>query len=347
MDRPVVACVLAGGIGSRLYPASRSDRPKQLLSLVGERSLLARTVGRTAFADERYVLTREAFADAVHDHAPRAGVLVEPAGKDTGPALVYAAWRLRDQFETEPVLVCLPSDHHVADDAAFAARLERAAEIAVETDGLVTVGIEPTRPSPGYGYVVPAGELEAAGDDESGSDYAAVAQFTEKPDRDTARDLVEGGAYWNAGVFAWTPSTLLAAARDSSLAPLVDALEAGNPDEGFDAAAPISVDYAIMERATDVFVTPLSVDWDDLGTWDAVGRVLGAGDETGNDVAAGEVLAIDATGNVVAAPEKHVSLLAVDDLIVAAVDDRLLVAPREASQRVREVVDRLREHDTF
>ena len=342
MDHPVVACALAGGIGSRLYPASRSDRPKQLLSLAGERSLLARTMDRTAFADERYVLTREAFADAVHDHVPEAGVLVEPAGKDTGPALVYAAWRLRERFDTEPVLVCLPSDHYVADDVAFAARLERAADIAAETDGLVAVGVEPTRPSPGYGYIVPTDGLEADTDD-----YAAVTQFTEKPDREHARELIEAGAYWNAGVFAWTPSALLAAARDSPLAPLVESLAAGDPRGGFEAVEASSVDYAIMERATNVLVTPLSVGWDDLGTWDAVGRSLErAGDES-NDVVAGRVLAIDATGNVVAAPDAHVSLLEVDDLIVTAFGNRLLIAPRDASQRVRDVVDRLRHRDAF
>ena len=346
MDRPVVACVLAGGIGSRLYPASRRDRPKQLRSLVGERSLLARTMDRTAFADEQYVLTRESFAETVSEHAPKAGVLVEPAGKDTGPALVYAAWRLRKQFDTEPVLVCLPSDHYVADDAAFTTRLERAAEIAVETGGLVTVGVEPTRPSPGYGYIVPTDGLEADTDADA-DDYAAVTQFTEKPDREHARELIEAGAYWNAGVFAWTPSALLAAARNSPLAPLAESLAAGDPRGGFEAVEASSVDCAIMERATNVFVTPLSVDWDDLGTWDAVGRILErAGDES-NDVVAGRVLAIDATENVVAAPDAHVSLLAVDDLIVTAFENRILIAPRDASQRVRDVVDRLRHRDAF
>ncbi len=344
MDRPVVACVLAGGVGSRLYPASRSDQPKQLCSLVGERSLLARTMDRTAFADEQYVLTRESFADAVSEHAPKAGVLVEPVGKDTGPALVYAAWRLRKQFDTEPVLVCLPSDHYVADDAAFATRLERAAEIAVETGGLVTVGIEPTRPSPGYGYLVPTDGFEA---DANTDDYAAVAQFTEKPDREHARELVEADAYWNAGVFAWTPSALLAAARNSPLAPLVESLAAGDPRGGFEAVEASSVDYAIMERATNVFVTPLSVDWDDLGTWDAVGRILERAGGESNDVVAGRVLAIDATENVVAAPDAHVSLLEVDDLIVAAFENRILIAPRDASQRVRDVVDCLRDRDAF
>ncbi|MDF9745781.1 mannose-1-phosphate guanylyltransferase [Natrinema salsiterrestre] len=343
MDRPVIACVLAGGTGSRLYPASRSTRPKQFLPLVGERSLLSRTMDRTTFADERHVLTRESFADEIHEHAPEAGVLIEPDGKDTGPALVYAAWRLRDRFETEPVLVCLPSDHHVDDDAAFAARLERAAELAAETDGLVTLGVEPTRPATGYGYVVP--DRTEFGED---SEYAAVERFTEKPDREEATRLLESEAYWNAGIFAWTPSALLREARDSPLAPLVDALEEGEPDRGFDAIDPASVDYAIMERASDVFVTPLSVAWDDLGTWDAVGRVLETdSDDAANRTVAGDALPIDASNNVVAAPGSHVSLLDVDDLIVAAFDDRILVAPRDSSQRVRDVVARLRDRDAF
>ncbi|WP_408959601.1 mannose-1-phosphate guanylyltransferase [Natrinema sp. 74] len=362
MDRPIVACVLAGGIGSRLYPASRSDRPKQFLAFGGEQSLLSRTLDRTAFADERYVLTREEFADEIREHAPEAGALVEPAGRDTGPALVYAAWRLRDRFDAEPVLCCLPSDHHVADDAAFATRLERAAEVAVETDGLVTLGVEPTRPATGYGYIVPESDgtepagvetaLEAGDDGLGADDYAAVDRFTEKPDREDAEHVIEGGAYWNAGIFAWTPSALLREARDSPLAPLVDALEDGEPGRGFDAVDAVSVDYAIMERASDVFVTPLSVGWDDLGTWDAVGRVLAAddgagGDESANATVAGDTLSIDAEHNVVAAPDARVSLLEVDDLIVAAFDDRILVAPRGASQRVRTIVDRLRERDAF
>jgi mannose-1-phosphate guanylyltransferase len=344
MDRPIVACVLAGGIGSRLYPASRSDRPKQFFAFDGERSLLSGTMARTAFADERYVLTRDAFTNDIHEHAPEAGVLVEPDGKDTGPALVYAAWRLRERFDREPVLVCLPSDHHVTDDAAFATRLERAAEIAAETDGLVTLGVEPTRPATGYGYIVP----ERSEFGERG-DFGVVDRFTEKPDCDDATGLLEAGAYWNAGIFAWTPGAVLREARDSSLAPLVDALEDGDPERGFDAIDPVSVDYAIMEGATDAFVTPLSVGWDDLGTWDAVGRALetSADDDAENDTVAGDVLSIDATNNVVAAPDSHVSLLEVDELIVAAFDDRILVAPRGASQRVRDVVDRLRERDAF
>ncbi|TYL36859.1 mannose-1-phosphate guanyltransferase [Natronococcus pandeyae] len=339
MDRPIVACVLAGGSGNRLYPASRPGRPKQFLTLGGDRSLLSRTLERVQFTDERYVLTTEEYVDTVHEHAPSAGVLVEPESMDTGPALVYAAWRLRDRFDAEPVLLAVPSDHRVEDEAAFAATCERAAELALETGGLVTLGVEPTRPEVGYGYVVPAAAENDVGD------VASVDRFTEKPDREDARRLVEVGAYWNAGIFAWTPTVLLRAARDSPLEALVSALEDGEPERGFEAVDAISVDDAIMETTDDAYVTPLSVGWDDLGTWDAIGRALD-GDEDDTVVLEGDVLSIDSEGNVVTAPDRHVSLVGIEDVIVAAVDDRLLVADRDRADRVRDVVARRRTEET-
>jgi mannose-1-phosphate guanylyltransferase len=326
MDLPLVALVLAGGRGTRLYPASREDRPKQLLSFGRDQSLLAETVDRTGFADERYVLTRPDYADAVREHAPSAGVLTEPEPRDTGPALVYAAHRIREQVG-ECVLLCLPSDHHVRGDFATTART--AATVAAETGGLVTVGIEPTRPATGYGYIDPG---EARGG------YASVEAFVEKPDEVTAEQYVEAGYYWNAGIFAWTPAALLDAARDSPLGPLVDALDEGDPDGGFAAVDPVSIDYAVLERADDVFVVPADFEWDDLGSWDAVGRVLD-GDSRGN-VTLGDGLTIDAE-NCVLASDGHVSVVGVEDLVVASYDGNTLVVPREQSQRVREVVANL------
>jgi len=368
MDPPLVAVVLAGGTGTRLYPASTPQRPKQLQAFGGEATLLERTVARCrGVADSVYVLTRPDLADAVRDTVPGVAVLTEPEPKDTGPALVYAAVRVREQVG-DCVLACLPSDHHVAGD--FAPTVERAAAAALETGSLVTIGVEPDRPATGYGYIEPAtgsGEEVNVGLDEEPDEEPAeepngdagggetdergatdrsphparpVARFVEKPDRKTAREYVDRGWYWNAGMFCWTPEAFLAAARDSPLGDLVAAVEGGRATEGFAAVDPVSVDHAVLERADDVRVVPAGFDWDDLGDWDAVGRVLAADADADGNVVLGEGLAIDASDSVLAT-DGHVSVVGVEDLVVASFEDRTLVVPRERAQDVRTVVDRL------
>jgi mannose-1-phosphate guanylyltransferase len=276
-DAPVVAVVLAGGTGSRLYPASRAARPKQFLPLLGTESLLERTVDRAAFADHVVVSTRPALEADVRDLVPDAAVVVEPAGKDTGPAVAYATHRVGERYGDDSVVVVLPSDHAVGDDAAAAETLRRGAAVARETGRLVAFGVEPTRPETGYGYVEP-------GADRGG--YADLRSFHEKPDAATAERYVEAGYLWNAGLFAWTVGAFRAAARDTPLGPLLDALDRGDVAAGFDAVAPTSVDYAVMERVDDAAVVPLDVAWDDLGSWDALARLLPA-DADGNVVHAG------------------------------------------------------------
>lgn len=346
MDRPIVAVVMAGGTGTRLYPASRSDRPKQFLSLAGGKSLLARTVERVGFADEIYVSTAAEHADRVREEVPQAGVLVEPEAKDTGPALVYAAHRVREQIG-DCALLCVPSDHVVTGEFESAART--AARAAVETGGLVAFGVEPARPATGYGYVQPGEAVEASDGDVGGeiaAEYAEIAQFREKPDEATAREFVERGFYWNAGLFAWTPDALLREARGTPLAPLVEALEAGDPERGFREVESVSIDYAVMEQTDDAYVVPANFEWDDLGAWDAVERVVET-DEAGNAIL-GDGLAIDAEDNVLAGDgDTHVSLVGVEGLVVAAYDGRVLVVPKDDAQRVREVVAELRERDRF
>ena len=350
-DRPVVALVLAGGTGSRLYPASRSDRPKQFLSLLGEDSLLARTVDRARdVADEVFVSTRPAFAADVPDHAPDAEVVVEPAAKDTGPALVYATHRIRDAVG-DCVVVVLPSDHRVG--GAFADVMRRGARVAAETDALVTFGVEPTRPDTGYGYIEPGA---------SRGDYAPVAAFHEKPDAETARAYVDAGHYWNAGIFAWTPDALLAAARDSPLSDLVADLAAGvDAERAFEGVPAVSVDYGVMERTANAVVVPASFEWDDLGSWDAFDRVRDGdgggesaddGSESAGDdgtVSVGDVTVrtLDAADNVVAGDDVHVSLVGVSDLAVVSWDDRVLVVPKDRAQDVRTLVDELKRRGEF
>jgi len=349
MNRPVVAVILAGGTGSRLYPASRSDRPKQFLALGDpddDRSLLARTVARTGFADATLVATRPEFADEVPDHAPDAEVVVEPAGKDTGPAILYATHRAREAVDDDPVVVVLPADHHVPDGDAFEETMARGARVAVDTGRLVAFGVEPTRAATGYGYIEPGEERSSDG---STVDYRDLAAFHEKPDADTAAEYVESGYYWNAGIFAWTPAALFREARDTPLGALADALGGDDPDPeaGFAAVDPVSIDYAVMERAERAAVVPAEFTWDDLGAWDALDRVLDP-DAEDNVVAGGaETLAVDAADNVVAADDAHVSLVDVEGLCVVAYDDRVLVVPKEKAQRVRDAVDRLKEAGRF
>ncbi|MFC6837261.1 mannose-1-phosphate guanylyltransferase [Halomarina ordinaria] len=326
-----IAVVLAGGVGTRLYPASSPERPKQFLALDGERSLLTRTVERVeGLVDATYVLTRPEYADLVPAHAPDAAVLVEPAGRDTGPALAYAAHEVRER-EGECVLLNLPSDHHVEGD--FAGVAERALGVAAETGKLVTLGVEPTRAATGYGYIKPGTDH---------GDYFDVAGFFEKPDAGAAERYRYNGFLWNAGIFAWTPDAFLAAARDSELEPLVDGLDAGQPERGFRLVDSVSVDYAVLEDATNAAVVPADFAWDDLGAWDALTRI-GERDGNGN-VVVGNALALDAENCVVATDEDtHVSVVGCEGITVAAYDDRVLVVPTRDAQRVREVVDRLEE----
>ncbi|MCU4719197.1 mannose-1-phosphate guanylyltransferase [Halapricum hydrolyticum] len=332
MDRPIAAVVLAGGTGTRLYPAARSDRPKQFLSFGDEQSMLEATVERAGFADEVYVLTRPAFRDDVTELVPSVTVLTEPEPKDTGPALAYATHRVREDLGP-CVVLALPSDHHVEGDFESTAR--RACRVATDTGRLVTIGIEPDRPATGYGYVEPGADRGA---------YYEVESFTEKPDRERAKRYLEDGYYWNSGTFAWTPESFLDAAADTELGPLVSALEEDSPETGYRAVPSVSVDYAVMESASGIAVVPADYEWDDLGTWDALERVLDA-DADGNAVL-GEYLALDASNNVIAS-DGHVSAIGVEDLVIATFDDRTLVVDQSDVQRVRDVVDQLRTDGKF
>jgi mannose-1-phosphate guanylyltransferase len=315
---------MAGGRGRRLYPASRWSRPKQFLAPAGGPSLLRRTADRARFADEVYAITPPEYAEDVAEEVPEAGLLVEPAARNTGPALVYAAARIQEQVG-EAALVCLPTDHHVAGDAE--STYKRAAFVATERNAIVTIGIEPDRPETGYGYIEPGTEI---------LDGAArlVDTFTEKPDAETAQRFTASDHLWNSGVFAWTPQTLLSAAADSPLQEFVKQLQTGDIEHAYTSVESVSVDRAIVERTEDVVVVDADFEWDDVGSWDALGRVFGT------DLAPASCR-IDSEGTIVASDGAHISVVDVENMVVAAYDDHVLVVPRDASQRVREVAERV------
>ncbi|MFB6137727.1 MAG: mannose-1-phosphate guanylyltransferase [Halobacteriaceae archaeon] len=346
---PTVAVLLAGGVGSRLYPASRPSRPKQFCAFGGERTLLRRTADRVDFADAVYAVTRERYADRVADAVPEATVLTDP-GLDTGLALAVATRAVAEREAGDPVVCALPTDHHVA--GPFARTVGRAVGVARSTDGLVCLGVVPDGPATGFGYVEPARPVAppepADGDGAPGEvrqsgacQHARVERFVEKPDAATARSLVDAGCLWNAGVFVWRPAAFERAAADTALGPLVDALADGDPERGFAAVDPVSVDRAVMERTEEAHVVPAAFEWDDLGTWDAVGRHLADADCEGDGANStlGDATALDASGNVLATDgETHVGVVGADELVVAAYGDRVLVVPRDESERVRDLV---------
>jgi mannose-1-phosphate guanylyltransferase len=337
------ALVLAGGSGTRFWPASRRSRPKQLLPLDADRSLLVQTVARLAPLvppGRVWVSTTAALAPAVVeqlDDVPPEQVIAEPAGRNTAPAI---AWSLLSMpaAERDGVVVVLPSDHRVADAAAFRAALERATAVAAASDRIVALGVLPRWAETGFGY------LELGAPRAGAAGLREVARFREKPDRATATAFVASGRHlWNAGIFVFRGAVLLAAIERHApeLARGLAALAAApaRVAELYPALPSVSIDYAVMEHVEGLLALPLDCGWDDLGSWQALFEVLPAG-AAGNRVH-GDAIAIDADDNLLFADHGLVAALGVRDLVIVRTADAVLVAHRDRAQEVRRLVERL------
>lgn len=299
------ALIIAGGSGTRFWPASRKAFPKQFLRFGSDLSMLQQTAARVPDL-KLWVVCGKAHAELVKKDLPSAQVVVEPAAKNTAPAIALALQAI-SKDDPNAVIAAFPADQHIRDLGAFRAAVSKAFEQA-EQGGLVTIGIKPTRAETGFGYIEQGDKL----------------RFVEKPDQETAQKFFADPRYlWNAGIFVFTAATM-----HQLIAKLCPEIAT------FESAPSISIDYAIAEKTDNLKLVPLDAGWSDVGSWDALGEVQAA-DANGN---IGPVLAVDAKNNTTQAPGKTVCLLGVSDLIVVDTPDAILVARRGESQRVREMI---------
>lgn len=352
MSRPIYALILAGGSGERFWPVSRRVRPKQLLKLVSERTLLEDTVRRLdgMVPPERILILtnveQEAAVRALLPDFPAENIVAEPAKRDTAAAVALGAgWvAARDHLAT---MLVLPADHVIKDTAAFQSTLGTAAEAAQEAGALVTIGIKPTWACPGFGYIEQGKPWRPPGD---GAAVHHVVRFREKPNAELADSFVRKGNFrWNAGMFVWAVSTVLSEFNRHSpeLACFIAQLSSPKMFEEtirtkFAALPKISFDYAIMEKADRVLMVEAAFDWDDVGSWQAVASYF-KNDEEGN-AANGDLTAIDSTNNIVFDQDgTKVALLGVHNLIVVRTGDALLVCHRHQAEKIKGLIKEMPE----
>ena len=339
MDTPPLhAVILAGGQGTRFWPASRRSRPKQFLEVSGGETMLAQTRARLEglVPEERlWVVTSEAQVGLVRDSLPELppqNILAEPVGRNTAACCAWAALEVQKR-DPEALLAVLPADHVIESAASFRASCELASKAAQSDSTLVTLGIQPTFAATGYGYI------ECG---ETCGELRQVVRFVEKPDLERAQEFLDSGKFlWNAGIFVWSTSSIIAAFREHA-PDILGPLEAGEARAVYAELPARPVDIAILEKSDSVRVLPIDYGWNDVGSWSALAEILPA-DENGQ-VLGGDarLVSVDAKDCIAYGENREtIALIGVEDLIVVRSGNATLVCPRNRAQDVRRIVEQL------
>lgn len=341
--------IMAGGVGSRFWPMSTEDKPKQFIDVLGVgRSLLQLTFDRfegICPPENVWVLTNQKYADLVHEQLPEVpvgNILREPCRRNTAPCIAYVSWRIKNA-DVNANIVVTPSDHIVTDKEEFRRVIMQGLNFTAETDAIVTLGMRPNRPETGYGYI----QADLRSPSARNKEIFRVDQFREKPDLATAqKHIQQNNFYWNAGIFIWSATTIINAFRiyEPSLAKIFDGIrsklgtqeEQSVIDQRYPECESISVDYAIMEKAEEIFVFPSDFGWSDLGTWGSL-LMQSHRDIYGNAII-GENISLYDTKNCIihTTDNKKTVVQGLDGYIVAEKDGKLLICKLSEEQRIKQ-----------
>ncbi|WP_396170994.1 mannose-1-phosphate guanylyltransferase [Flavobacterium sp.] len=346
MNKNYYAIVMAGGIGSRFWPVSTEDFPKQFHDMVGSGStLIQKTFSRLSKLiplENILILTNERYNELVLEQLPmvkQEQVLLEPAMRNTAPCILYASLKIQKR-NPNALMVVAPSDHWIEDEAEFANNLQQCFNFCEKEDALMTLGIQPTFPNTGFGYI----EFDKL----DSNPIKKVSQFREKPDYETAKSFLKSGNFlWNGGIFIWSVQSITNAFE--KFQPQMNALfqsglESYNAnsekqfiEENYAKAANLSIDYAVMENATNVYVLPATFDWNDLGTWSSLHEKLDK-DSQNNAVINATVILENASNNIIRADRKKLIVVdGLDDYIIVDKDNVLLIYPKSKEQDIKRI----------
>jgi mannose-1-phosphate guanylyltransferase len=350
----ITALIMAGGEGTRFWPLSRKDNPKQFLKLNDDQqTMLQQTVERISelVASEKiFIATNASYEKAIKEQLteiPEENIIIEPLKRNTAPSIGLASIVIEDKYPGSNMIV-LPADHLIQDQAKFIDILKKGIMTAAAGPNLVTIGIEPTHPETGYGYIHFGEEVHNI----NGDRVYKVADFREKPDLETAKEFLESGSYlWNSGMFIWNLQTILNSIEEhlpqlyQSLQKIKEALNSENEKEvtaaEFAEMESVSIDYGIMEKAADIFVIPGSFGWDDLGSWPALERIKKV-DGEGN-VVIGKHYGIDTKNSIIHSTDKVITTIGLDSIVIVSTDDAVLICDKKRAQEVKRIREILAE----